>query len=136
MICCGKCHKHFRHTITSAGTKYQKPVWLCPTFNIYGKEACDAQRIPDDILQQKTYETLGLETLEGIDLHDYITEIVIPDKNILVYVFKDGTEKRVEWQHRSRRESWTPEMKEHARQQMLARHAVERKKKGENHNGS
>lgn len=135
LIRCGKCRRKFRHCITAAGTKYQKPVWQCPTFSFNGKEACDAQRIPDDILQQKTCETLDLETLDGIDLHDYITEIVIPDKNILVYVFKDGTEKRVEWQHRSRRQSWTPEMREQARQRSVAWYQKRKEVKGDR-NGS
>ena len=135
LIRCGKCKRKFRHAITAAGTKYQKPVWICPTFSFNGKEACNAQRIPDDIMVAKTCEVLGISELQEQLLHDRIKEILVPAKNTLVFVFKDGTEKRVEWQHRSRRESWTPEMKEKARQQALARHAAERKKKKGERNG-
>ncbi|MDD6703569.1 MAG: hypothetical protein PUE34_04395, partial [Clostridiaceae bacterium] len=38
------------------------------------------------------------------------------DDNTLVFCFTDGTQTVKRWQHRSRAESWTPEMRESARQ--------------------
>lgn len=95
-----------------------------------------AQHIPEEILKAQTCQALGLASLDGIDLNDHLIRILVPEKNTLVYVFKDGSEKRVKWQYRSRRESWSPEMREKARQQMLARHERERKKKEVEKNGS
>ena len=121
MIVCKKCHHHFRRRIANASSKYAKPAWECGSFLTFGKEACDAQQIPEDILITKTCDVLGLKELDEDALRSRITEIVVPEKNVLIYKFKDGSEQRVEWQHHSRRESWTPEMKERARQQMKKR---------------
>ena len=137
LIVCGRCGKHFGRKICDAGTSYAKPTWYCNTSKTWGKQACDmAQHIPEEILKAQTCQALGLASLDGIDLNDHLIRILVPEKNTLVYVFKDGSEKRVEWQYRSRRESWSPEMREKARQQMLARHERERKKKEVEKNGS
>lgn len=41
--------------------------------------------------------------------------------NLLRFHFYDGIEKELAWKDRSRRESWTPEMRETARQKALSR---------------
>ena len=129
MIICCKCGKHFVRKHNNAGTAYAKPTWYCSTSGIWGKETCPAtQHIPEDILTEKTCKALGVDTLDEAVLHEKVSCIEVPEKNVLVYRFKDGSEKRVEWQYRSRRESWTPEMKEKARQKSLAQHAAKRKK--------
>lgn len=58
------------------------------------------------------------------ELFDALIErIVVPEDNVLHFVFTDGhTVERV-WQDRSRSESWTPEMKEQARQRNIERRA-------------
>ena len=38
----------------------------------------------------------------------------------LIYSLLDGTEIKTEWQHKSRSESWTPEMRQQARERTLA----------------
>ena len=127
MIVCGNCGCHYRRRTANASTKYAKPAWACGNFLTFGKEKCDAQQIPEDILTAKTCEVLGLQRLDEEALHDRITEIVIPEKNVLLYRLTDGSEHRVEWQHQSRSKSWTPEMKERARQQTKTR--LEEKKR-------
>lgn len=51
-IICEQCGKHYRRKISNAGTKYAKPVWICSTFNRYGKAACASKQIPENILEQ------------------------------------------------------------------------------------
>ena len=131
LIVCANCGVKYRHKIAAASTKYAKPVWICYTFDRYGKESCDAQQIPEDILIAKTCEVLGVQELNETILKDRIKAIVVADRFKLAYVFKEGSMVQVEWKHRSRRESWTPEMKEKARQITKARHEL-RKVKGEN----
>ena len=46
LIRCGRCGKYYRRKITAASSKYEKPVWICPTFNVYGKDSCSSQQIP------------------------------------------------------------------------------------------
>ena len=134
MIVCGRCNAHYKHKYNAAGTKYQKPIWICCTFDQLGKKYCNSQFIPEDILTNVTCKTLGLESLENVDLHDYLQMIRVPDNNTLVYVFKDGTEKKVDWAHVSRSKSWTPEMKEVARKRAIEQHKrkkeMEAKKNG------
>ena len=133
LIRCSICGKHYCRRTANSSTKYAKPVWMCETSYHFGQEVCAAtQYIPEYILEAKTCEALDIPKFDCSILQNRIHEIVALEKNVLVYVFKDGTEKRVEWQHRSRRESWTPEMKEAARQRAIAQH----KKKGGNNDGS
>ena len=103
MIVCGNCGKHYRRKVTASG-----PVWICSTFNQQGKVACASKQIPEPALLALTAD---------MDL----TEICAEDGNRLVFRFKDGSESVKRWQDRSRAESWTPEMREAARQKALER---------------
>lgn len=126
LIRCGLCGKNFRHKIANAGKKCEKPVWCCSTFNTRGKNACPAQQIPEDILITKTAEILGVTDFDRETLMGQLKEICIPKHYCLVYVFHDGHTEEVTWQHKSRRESWTPEMKQKAREN--AHRQAERRK--------
>ena len=84
---------------------------------------------------EKACEVLGADRFDESLLREQIREIVVPAKNEMLFHFKDGTKANVEWYHRSRRESWTPEMKESARKRTLAHYEAKRKDK-ENENGS
>lgn len=45
-----------------------------------------------------------------------VAAIKIPDDGVLIFTFKDGTEQTHNWENRSRRESWTDETKQAARE--------------------
>ena len=122
------CDRNFRHKTANANTKYEKTVWRCATFDTRGCNVCPAQQIPEDILIAKTSEVLGITDFDRETLMTKIKEIRVPRHNFLVYVFHDGHVKEVTWQHKSRKESWTEEMKQKAREKSLAL-AAERKKK-------
>lgn len=72
----------------ASGTKYEKPVWICATFNMKGKDACASQQIPEAILLEKTREvlrdSLPEKTLAEVDrdelsnLREYVTQIIVP----------------------------------------------------------
>lgn len=119
LLCCGLCGKRFRRKIANAGSKYEKPVWICPTFNTYGKSACPSQQIPEAILTATASEALGTADWDRDMLLEQIAEIRVPDHNRLVYVFCDGHTQEVTWQNPSRRESWTEEMKQKAREDAI-----------------
>jgi DNA invertase Pin-like site-specific DNA recombinase len=120
LIRCGHCKAHYRRKINNAGSAYAKAVWICNTFNVHGKNACQSRQIPEDILTAKTLEALGAAELNGDELRRKISEIQVPEHGRLVYVFNDGHVVIADWQNPSRRESWTPEMKEAARKRQLA----------------
>lgn len=130
IIRCGLCGQHFTRKFTASGKKYPKKAkWICATFQIYGKNECPSQRIPEEILIAKTSEVLGHDDWDREELLGTIEEILVPEHNYLVYVFRDGHMEGVHWQHPSRRECWTPEMKKQAREHQLAVIAERRKNK-------
>ena len=127
LIRCGFCGGYFQRKIANSGSKYAKPVWICNTFNTYGKDVCSAQQIPEKILIEKTSEVLGTADWDRETLLSYISEIWVPEHNLLMYVFRDGHTEEVAWQNPSRRESWSDEMKQTARERQLR--MIERRRK-------
>ncbi|GHU80658.1 hypothetical protein FACS1894191_6420 [Clostridia bacterium] len=130
LIRCGKCGAPYRRKHTASGTKYEKIVWICGTFNELGKSVCDAQQIPENILMEKTANILGLPAFDVDILRTQITEIQVPEHNRLVFVFTDDSSAEVQWQNPSRRYSWTEEMKQTARERQQ-RIIAERRKQHE-----
>lgn len=105
-IVCGNCGKHYRRKVTASG-----PIWICGTYNEQGKAACPSKAIPERVLMALTAD---------ISMSD-LTDICAENGNRLVLRFKDGSESVKRWQDRSRAESWTPEMREAARQRTMER---------------
>ncbi|GHU52469.1 hypothetical protein FACS1894132_02170 [Clostridia bacterium] len=101
-IVCGQCGKNYRRKINGTG---KKAVWVCGTFNQRGKAACDSRQIPESVL------------LEIADTD--FTKILISEPGVLIIVRPDGTEIEKQWQHKSRRESWTPAMRQAAKERQL-----------------
>ena len=46
-------------------------------------------------------------------------KIISKPNHLLTFIFKDGSERDITWSNPSRSKSWTPEMKEVARQRSL-----------------
>ena len=106
-ITCAGCGKHYRRKVKEAG-----PVWICTTYNTYGKTACPSKAIPESILEAIADEVGGIGK---------ITALQACEGNTLVRTLTSGEQIVKRWQDRSRRQSWTPEMKEKARQKDLER---------------
>lgn len=106
-ILCEQCGKRYKRKIVQ-GRLY----WQCSTFLHEGRDACPAQQIPERILDGFTAELGGMGN---------IAEIIIPEPNRLVFRLVSGAEVEREWSI-SRRDSWTDEMKEAARQRARAQH--------------
>jgi len=111
LIRCGKCGAAYNRKHANAGSKYEKIVWICYTFDRLSKGECDSQQIPENILLAKTQEAGGFEKLE---------RITVTGPGMLSFLYKDGRRADLTWKNPSRRESWTPEMKEAARQRSFA----------------
>ncbi len=100
LITCAICGKHYRRKTTATG-----PVWICSTYNSYGKAYCPSKAIPED----KLVQTAALVGATG-----EITAITAHNDNLLEFTLKDGTSAIKRWQDRSRAESWTEEMRKTA----------------------
>lgn len=120
LICCGQCGKHYRRKQANAGSKSIRPVWICATFNHYGKNNCPSQQIPENILLEKTAEVFGTTELDRALLEKSISKIQIPGRNRIEYIFKDGRSVEVVWEHPSRSERWDEAKRQAARERYLA----------------
>lgn len=121
---CGSCLKYYR---TNA-KKYDKAVWVCPRFYTLGKTICASRKIPEDILIAKTKEALSVEVVDRNIITSLVKDIVATSHYSLIFILKDNTTVEVPWQHRSRKESWTTEMRQAARERTIA----QRKERGKN----
>lgn len=114
LIRCGLCGCNFKR-ITCAGRIY----WNCRNYQEKGKSKCTSKQIPEVILKNISAEVTGLDAFDGEIFKERIDHIEVPCANRLVFVFKDGCRAERTWKDRSRSESWTPEMREAARQKAL-----------------
>lgn len=102
-IVCEQCGSYYRRKVLTGG----KVVWICGTFNRFGKSYCQSQQIPEEILKELVGST-------------EFCEVRIPCANTIKIIMPDGKEFVRRWQNRSRSESWTPEMKQKARERRLS----------------
>ncbi|KAF0194453.1 MAG: Resolvase domain [Bacillota bacterium] len=109
IIQCGNCGKKYKRRVNKGN-----PVWQCSTFLLMGKDACHTKQIPEPILHATAAEVLGLGRFGADIFRESIAEIRVPEFNKLVFVFRDGRTSEKVWQGRSRRESWTIEMRREA----------------------
>lgn len=114
LIHCGLCGNTYKRV-----TYRKKHYWNCTTFQTKGKSECAAKRIPEETLEVLTCEVLGEGSIDSDMVRSKITVIRADKNNVVVYCMDDGSEIAKRWKDRSRAESWTPEMKEKARQRAL-----------------
>lgn len=100
IMTCAICGKHYRRKITPTGV-----VWICSTYNTYGKKACPSKAVPEPIL---------LALAEQNPHRGKISAITVANDNHLTLKFADGSDLSEVWKDRSRSESWTDEMKAEA----------------------
>ena len=110
MLHCTKCGKSYKRKTT-----HGKAAWQCSTFITLGKRFCHTKQIPEDILIATTVSVLGITEFDEEVFLNQIERIEVPAFNHLVYIFKDGHREERIWQDKSRRDSWTDEMREQAR---------------------
>ena len=115
-IMCSVCGKKYRRKVTTS-----RVIWMCSTFDKFGKKQCASKSIPDETLRSVSAEVLGTESLDEDLFEALVDKIIVPKPNSLLFIFKDGRTVRKDWHDRSRRESWTPEMKAEARRKTIER---------------
>lgn len=113
-ILCTNCGKNY-----CRASNGKIKIWICRTCKLRGPTACPAKQIHEDTLYAITTEVLGLEEFNLEKFHSEICSMRVEPERMLVYCFRDGHEVTRQWIMSSRRDSWTPEMKEKARQRYL-----------------
>ena len=116
-IRCADCGKNYRRKTTP-----YRVVWCCATFNSRGKKYCPTSKmIPEETLKTACATALGLPEFDEEIFDEQVLYIDACPGNLLRFHFHYGSEKELTWRDRSRRESWTQEMREAARQKALSR---------------
>lgn len=116
MLVCEHCG---RHLISNKCRDVYS--WRCTTYDKFGKDACPSKKVPEEALIKACNEVLNITDFNEEYFKKKIDHIVVRDNNILTFVFKNGSSKDIQWKDKSRSSSWTPLMKEMARQRTLLR---------------
>lgn len=113
---CGICGKNFRRKTT----RY-RIVWCCNTYNTKGKRYCAFKVIPEETLQRVSAKVMGVTEFDPQAFEETITSIDALPGNRLIFHMANGQECEEVWIDRSRRESWTDEMRDVARRREIER---------------
>ena len=127
LLLCGLCGSAYVRRISNTG-KYRHYVWTCRRYDQLGKEICSAKPIPESILIQTAKDVLDLDEIDNNSLRERLVHISVPCHHKLIFQYKDGMVKEVEWKHKSRSLSWTPEMRQQARERALSQRRKEKTK--------
>ena len=111
---CDNCGAKYKRT-TSKG----KHAWQCKTFLTQGKAFCPSRQIPEEELYRLATEVLELDKFDENILHSKIKNIRAKNNCTLTFYLSGGKEVSKNWVPRSRKNSWTAEMRECARQRAL-----------------
>lgn len=115
-IYCPYCEKAYKRNTSNGSVG-----WNCSTFLSQGKAYCHGKKIPEVTLKAVCAEVLGTGDYNSMVFDTLIERIEVPEDNHLHFIFKDGRTVERTWVDRSRRESWTDEMRAAARQKALER---------------
>ena len=114
---CGYCGEYVKRAKNNART-----IWHCHRYLEDGKAGCkDAKQIRNDMLEQLCCEVFGWESLDEEFIRKNVVKIKVFDRKLL-FEMVDGRTIEKEWKYKSRSASWTPEMRERARQKALIQH--------------
>lgn len=115
-IRCPHCGKNYKR-IKSNGSF----GWNCQTYHALGKAHCFGKKIPETTLKAVCAQALGSSAYDATEFLSRIAFIEVPDVNQLLLFFKDGESTLCSWTDRSRRESWTKEMRQSASEREMQR---------------
>lgn len=135
LIRCGHCNKAMKYK-KDEGNGSVREAWVCTDYEINGKEICPVGYIREDILIDNIREVLLSENLIKEDtiltnqlLKTHIQVILTYEKHKLEIHLLNGKVFTRFWKNHSRKKSWTPEMKQKAREKAIIQRAKERERK-------
>lgn len=114
---CGYCGEYVKRAKNDGRT-----IWHCHRYLEMGRAGCEgAKQIRNDMLEQICCEVFGWESLDEEFIRKNIVKIKVFNRKLLFEMVGGRTIEK-EWKYKSRSASWTPEMRERARQRALAQH--------------
>lgn len=114
LIKCASCGKNYLRK----KNKY-RIYWICGQFVVgKGKKCNQALSLREDTLYELTKLALDIDEVTEKSLEP-LEQIMVHDSKDLDFIFKNGEKKTYHFEFKSRKESWTEEMKEEARRRGL-----------------
>ncbi len=110
---CGLCGGYIKRAKNNGRT-----IWNCNKYLTQGTAGCDAKEIRNDRLEAICCEVFGMDSFDADVIGKKVQKIIVFPRK-LIFILTDGKEIEKVWQHTSRSKSWTPEMREKARQRAL-----------------
>lgn len=110
---CCHCGEHYTRI-----KNHGRLAWNCNTYRRFGKTTCPGGQIREDILRDRLANAMGTSKFDELAFSEEV-KLVTVHKDSLKILFSDGSEEMTPWQNYSRKGSWTPDMKEMARQKSL-----------------
>jgi len=120
-IKCGACGCSFMHNVRKNRAKSvslygeQYATWGCGTKKKKGS-TCRMKEIPEVILQQVCAEALGLSEFSESAFSELVDWIEVPKDYLLIFHFKDGTERTVTWKSTAKADVWDDAYKDRQRE--------------------
>jgi hypothetical protein len=102
-IICPYCGSKYTRKTTNG-----KAAWICSRYLRFGSDTCPSKRIPEEILIELT-----------ADCRLLVKEIRDDGNGELEFLLESGKLEYKKWQNRSRKDSWSSDMKEEARRRTL-----------------
>jgi len=115
MVRCGICGRAYTHKSTP-----HNEIWKCSLSVTKGKEVCNSKQVPHNIIVEAAKQVLSMDLYDEVYFNSKVTRIIVMPNSMLQFQMKDGAIKEYQWTS-SRKESWTPEMRERARMKELNR---------------
>lgn len=116
-IKCDSCNRNY----VRKKNKY-RAFWVCSSMS--NKEATNCAQtlsLREDTLIELTNNALGIDKFDEALFNKEIERIIVHQSKDLDFVFKNGEVKTFHFEFKSRKESWTNEMKEKARKDSFKR---------------
>ena len=111
---CGICGTSCKRTMNRSVLNYS-----CRKYAAGGRKACPSKVVPLTELYRLSAEVLGLTEFDENIFSQKIERIDVYPDNRLIFIFNNGSTAERTWADRSRSNSWTPKMKEAARQRAM-----------------
>jgi site-specific DNA recombinase len=117
LIRCGHCGSLYCRNLDHG--KYR---WRCSTYRHQGKGACPSKSIPEPELIRLTNEVLSIDKYDKKYLRDIVLAIVSHLDQTLAFNLMNGSHIIKHWNIASRKDSWTPQMRQNAALTTKTRH--------------
>lgn len=115
-LVCAKCGAKYKRKVVNNIVK-----WQCSTYDTKGKKYCASKSIREDILKNASMVAIGDKEFNETRFTKLIKQIEVHDNNTLIFVLFDEIRKEIKWTPVSRRDSWTIEKRQIARERNLKR---------------